>query len=179
MPFLLHCPKIGIPITSKTNNSSVHQMVCMNISTIQWHTLNLWVKFEIIPSWLIDMRNQFVFVWLVDLTQEECEQVSFKQVTDWNERTEYWMWMILTIITSLHQAWLTYFWRRAKDYGIEVEIADERLKYWIRHSRLYPTNRDAIDGTLCCCRDRLCICFGFVNISISCFVYSYAGGWWA
>lgn len=29
-----------------------------------------------------------------------------------------------------------------------MEKADERLKYWIRQSRLYPTNRDAIDGAL-------------------------------
>ncbi|KAK4282847.1 hypothetical protein QN277_014174 [Acacia crassicarpa] len=34
---------------------------------------------------------------------------------------------------SFKQAWLTYIWRRAKNHGIEPDIADERLQYWIDH----------------------------------------------
>ncbi|KAK3140727.1 hypothetical protein QOZ80_5AG0404950 [Eleusine coracana subsp. coracana] len=32
------------------------------------------------------------------------------------------------------QAWLTYFWRRAKSHDIEEDIADERLQFWIEQS---------------------------------------------
>ncbi|KAK4413551.1 Coiled-coil domain-containing protein SCD2 [Sesamum alatum] len=43
------------------------------------------------------------------------------------------------------EAWLTYFWRRAKAYGIEEEIANKRLKFWISRSGQSPTSHDAID----------------------------------
>ncbi|XP_051122075.1 coiled-coil domain-containing protein SCD2 [Andrographis paniculata] len=56
-----------------------------------------------------------------DLSPEESEDVLFKQ------------------------AWLTYFWTRAKAYGIEEEIANERLKHWIDRYGQFPTSHDAID----------------------------------
>ncbi|OVA04372.1 hypothetical protein BVC80_1395g89 [Macleaya cordata] len=43
------------------------------------------------------------------------------------------------------QAWLTYFWRRAKDHGLEQDIVDERLQYWISQSTRTPTSHDAVD----------------------------------
>ncbi|KAL3655937.1 hypothetical protein CASFOL_000333 [Castilleja foliolosa] len=43
------------------------------------------------------------------------------------------------------EAWLTYFWRRATAYGIEEEIANERLKFWISRSGQSPTSHDAVD----------------------------------
>lgn len=43
------------------------------------------------------------------------------------------------------EAWLTYFWRRAKAYGIEEETANKRLKFWISRSGQSPTSHDAID----------------------------------
>ncbi|KAL7094081.1 hypothetical protein ACP275_11G079300 [Erythranthe tilingii] len=43
------------------------------------------------------------------------------------------------------EAWLMYFWRRAKAYGIEEEIANERLKFWIGRSGQSPTSHDAVD----------------------------------
>ncbi|XP_062084588.1 coiled-coil domain-containing protein SCD2-like [Humulus lupulus] len=43
------------------------------------------------------------------------------------------------------QAWLTYFWRRAKDHGVEPDIAEERLQYWIDHDTKSPTSQDAVD----------------------------------
>ncbi|PON73960.1 Coiled-coil domain-containing protein SCD [Parasponia andersonii] len=43
------------------------------------------------------------------------------------------------------QAWLTYFWRRAKDHGVEPDIAEERLQYWIDHDSKPPTSHDAVD----------------------------------
>eukprot|EP00250_Pteridium_aquilinum_P017621 c23709_g1_i1 orf=14-1654(-) len=43
------------------------------------------------------------------------------------------------------QAWLVYFWRRAKTSGVEEDIADERLQYWISRSSQSPTFQDAVD----------------------------------
>ncbi|XAR67850.1 hypothetical protein NMG60_11002777 [Bertholletia excelsa] len=47
------------------------------------------------------------------------------------------------------QAWLTYFWRRAKAHGVEEDITDERLQFWINHSRQSPTSHDAVDVERC------------------------------
>ncbi|XP_058076591.1 coiled-coil domain-containing protein SCD2-like isoform X2 [Magnolia sinica] len=55
-----------------------------------------------------------------ELSQEESEDVHFKQ------------------------AWLTYFWRRAKSHGLEEDIADERLQFWINQSSQPPTSHDAV-----------------------------------
>ncbi|KAH7664036.1 Tropomyosin domain-containing protein [Dioscorea alata] len=43
------------------------------------------------------------------------------------------------------QAWLTYFWRRAKGHGVEEDIAEDRLQFWISHSGQSPTSHDAVD----------------------------------
>ncbi|KAG6708962.1 hypothetical protein I3842_06G108600 [Carya illinoinensis] len=43
------------------------------------------------------------------------------------------------------EAWLTYFWRRAKTHGIEENIAKERLQFWISRSGHSPTSHDAVD----------------------------------
>ncbi|KAH9329275.1 hypothetical protein KI387_001383, partial [Taxus chinensis] len=56
-----------------------------------------------------------------ELSQEEVEDVQFKQ------------------------AWLIYFWRRAKNHGVEEDVADERLQYWIGRSNQSPTSHDAVD----------------------------------
>ncbi|XP_066307893.1 coiled-coil domain-containing protein SCD2-like [Miscanthus floridulus] len=56
-----------------------------------------------------------------DLSPEEAEDVSFKQ------------------------AWLIYFWRRAKTYGVEEDIADDRLQFWIGRNAQAPNSHDAID----------------------------------
>ena len=45
------------------------------------------------------------------------------------------------------QAWILYFWRRAKSSGVEEDIADERLQYWISRNSQTPTFHDAVDGT--------------------------------
>ncbi|KAL6840971.1 hypothetical protein ACP4OV_029231 [Aristida adscensionis] len=37
------------------------------------------------------------------------------------------------------QAWLTYFWRRAKTHDVEEDIADERLQFWIEQIN-HPVN---------------------------------------
>ncbi|KHN27159.1 hypothetical protein glysoja_032927 [Glycine soja] len=44
------------------------------------------------------------------------------------------------------EAWLTYFWRRAKAHGIEEDIAKERLRFWIGRSGHSPTSHDAVDA---------------------------------
>lgn len=46
------------------------------------------------------------------------------------------------------QAWLTYFWRRAKNHGVEDDIAEERLQFWISHTGQSPTSHDAVDGEI-------------------------------
>ncbi|KAL7239368.1 hypothetical protein ACSBR2_005303 [Camellia fascicularis] len=56
-----------------------------------------------------------------ELSQEESDDVLFKQ------------------------AWLTYFWRRAKNHGLEPDIAEERLQFWINHGTQSPTSTDAVD----------------------------------
>ncbi|KAH6824270.1 coiled-coil protein [Perilla frutescens var. hirtella] len=56
-----------------------------------------------------------------ELSQEECEDVLFKE------------------------AWLTYFWRRAKVHAVEEDIAEERLQLWINRSGQTPTSHDAVD----------------------------------
>ncbi|KAE8690788.1 Coiled-coil domain-containing protein SCD2 [Hibiscus syriacus] len=44
------------------------------------------------------------------------------------------------------EAWLTYFWRRAKSHGIEEDTAKERLKFWISRSAHSPSSHDAVDA---------------------------------
>uniref|UniRef100_A0A2P2L6V0 Coiled-coil domain-containing protein SCD2 n=1 Tax=Rhizophora mucronata TaxID=61149 RepID=A0A2P2L6V0_RHIMU len=43
------------------------------------------------------------------------------------------------------EAWLTYFWGRAKLHGVEDDIAEERLQFWISRSGQSPTSHDAVD----------------------------------
>ncbi|CAN0929162.1 Coiled-coil domain-containing protein SCD2 [Linum grandiflorum] len=43
------------------------------------------------------------------------------------------------------EAWLTYFWGRAKANGVEEEIAKQRLQFWINRSRHSPSSHDAVD----------------------------------
>ncbi|KAL0399556.1 UNVERIFIED_CONTAM: Coiled-coil domain-containing protein SCD2 [Sesamum radiatum] len=45
----------------------------------------------------------------------------------------------------LKQAWLTYFWRRAKNQGVEADVAEERLQFWINQGNKPPTSHDAVD----------------------------------
>ncbi|TQD77943.1 hypothetical protein C1H46_036476 [Malus baccata] len=61
------------------------------------------------------------FMEAIELSPEESEDVLFKE------------------------AWLTYFWRRAKVLGIEEDIAKERVQFWINRSRHAPTSHDAVD----------------------------------
>ncbi|WVZ51523.1 hypothetical protein U9M48_002663, partial [Paspalum notatum var. saurae] len=56
-----------------------------------------------------------------DLSKEEEEDVQFKQ------------------------AWLIYFWRRAKTHNVEDDIAEERLQMWIDRHGQQPTSHDAVD----------------------------------
>ncbi|XP_044374183.1 coiled-coil domain-containing protein SCD2 [Triticum aestivum] len=56
-----------------------------------------------------------------DLSKEEEEDVLFKQ------------------------AWLMYFWRRAKIHNVEEDIAEERLQMWVDRHGQQPTSHDAVD----------------------------------
>ncbi|CAK7336810.1 unnamed protein product [Dovyalis caffra] len=42
-------------------------------------------------------------------------------------------------------AWLTYYWRRALVHGVEEDIAEDRLQFWISRSGQSPTSHDAVD----------------------------------
>lgn len=46
------------------------------------------------------------------------------------------------------QAWLMYFWGRAKLHGVEDDIAEERVQLWISRSsgKSQTTSHDALDG---------------------------------
>ncbi|XP_015164446.1 coiled-coil domain-containing protein SCD2-like [Solanum tuberosum] len=55
-----------------------------------------------------------------ELSPEESEDVQFKQ------------------------AWLTYFWRRAKNHEVEADIAEERLQFWIDQGGKPFTSHDAV-----------------------------------
>ncbi|OIW19929.1 hypothetical protein TanjilG_30843 [Lupinus angustifolius] len=46
------------------------------------------------------------------------------------------------------EAWLIYFWRRALFHGVEEDIAEERLQFWIARNGQRPTSHDAVDGEL-------------------------------
>ncbi|XP_058102979.1 coiled-coil domain-containing protein SCD2 [Magnolia sinica] len=61
------------------------------------------------------------FLEAFELNHEEAEDVLFKQ------------------------AWLTYFWRRAKAHGVEEDVAEERLEFWIGRSGQPPTSHDSVD----------------------------------
>ncbi|KAL3818487.1 hypothetical protein ACJIZ3_004392 [Penstemon smallii] len=43
------------------------------------------------------------------------------------------------------EAWLIYFWRRAKVHNVEEDIAEERLQFWISRSGQSPTSHAAVD----------------------------------
>ena len=43
------------------------------------------------------------------------------------------------------QAWLVYFWRRAKTNGLEVDRAENCIQFWISRSILQTTVRDLVD----------------------------------
>ncbi|XP_008662961.3 coiled-coil domain-containing protein SCD2 isoform X2 [Zea mays] len=43
------------------------------------------------------------------------------------------------------QAWLTYFWRRAKNHNIEEDIADEKLQFWIEQINYPVTTSEVVE----------------------------------
>ncbi|GLT48060.1 hypothetical protein SLA2020_217020 [Shorea laevis] len=69
----------------------------------------------------IKLPHEVKFMEAFELSPEESEDVLFKE------------------------AWLTYFWRRAKAYGIEEDIAKQRLQFWISRSGHSPSSHDVVD----------------------------------
>ncbi|KAL1201201.1 Coiled-coil domain-containing protein SCD2 [Cardamine amara subsp. amara] len=43
------------------------------------------------------------------------------------------------------EAWLLYFWKRAKIHGVESDIAEERLQFWINRLGQQTYSHDAVD----------------------------------
>ncbi|KAL8139105.1 hypothetical protein V2J09_005106 [Rumex salicifolius] len=66
-------------------------------------------------------RADLKFMEAFELNEEESDDVLFKQ------------------------AWLTYFWNRARNHGVEVDIAEERLQIWVSRSGQSPSSHDAVD----------------------------------
>ena len=55
-----------------------------------------------------------------------------------------WSWLLQFHII---QAWLMYFWGRAKLLGVEEDIAEERVQLWISRSNgKSTTSHDSLDG---------------------------------
>ncbi|CAB77988.1 hypothetical protein [Arabidopsis thaliana] len=75
-------------------------------------------KFFVSDEVKMPMDGQFE---AFELSDEEVEDVNFKQ------------------------AWLSYFWRRAKNHEIESDLVDERLQYWINQGTRSATSQDAVD----------------------------------
>ncbi|CAM6026903.1 unnamed protein product [Sphagnum balticum] len=82
---------------------------------------SLKVEDAVVLSMARSRRVSFIQVGLSHLSAEEVEDVQFKQ------------------------AWLIYFWRRAKNHDVEVDIADERLEFWVTRSNQQPTSQDVVD----------------------------------
>ncbi|KAF7123340.1 hypothetical protein RHSIM_Rhsim12G0180400 [Rhododendron simsii] len=78
---------------------------------------NLVQQFPSDPKSSVNPKSMEAF----ELSSEELQDVSFKQ------------------------AWLIYFWRRAKTHGVEEDIAEDRLQFWISRSGQSPTSHDAVD----------------------------------
>lgn len=55
--------------------------------------------------------------------------------------------MVLIATITVKQAWLMYFWGRAKLLGVEEDIAEERVQLWIsRGNGKSTTSHDSLDG---------------------------------
>ncbi|KAJ8432795.1 hypothetical protein Cgig2_015588 [Carnegiea gigantea] len=69
-----------------------------------------------------NMAGDPMFVDSFELSQEESNDVRFKE------------------------AWLTYFWKRARDHQVGEDMAEERLRLWTSRIGESPTVQDAVDA---------------------------------
>ncbi|KAG6395785.1 hypothetical protein SASPL_141912 [Salvia splendens] len=76
------------------------------------------------------------------LSLDECEDVLLKQIND------HMVWLIESNMLIFVVFKALYFWRRAKTLGLEPDIADYRLQFWINQENRLPNSHDAVDGTL-------------------------------
>lgn len=100
-----------------------------------------------------------------ELGEAEQEDVAFKQVLSHHQIHVYpdfsclerhiEQWNIhgfqskysLDCYNYIMQAWLMYFWGRAKLLGVEEDIAEERVQLWISRSNgKSTTSHDSLDG---------------------------------
>ena len=78
----------------------------------------------------------------------------FKQVLlhySYTLKTSFNITPLANTISFLMKAWLTYFWRRAKNHELEPDLAEERLQFWINNSNNTSrslTSHDAVDGNV-------------------------------
>ncbi|CAA7031536.1 unnamed protein product [Microthlaspi erraticum] len=90
-------------------------------------------------AWLWDLMSVAT---TPELSPEESEDILFKDVQNHNLFLAFSHGLVLVLLPS---AWLTYFWRRALSLGIEVDIARQRLRFWIGRSAHSPSSHDAME----------------------------------
>ncbi|KAJ3669652.1 hypothetical protein LUZ60_011602 [Juncus effusus] len=73
------------------------------------------------------------FSGLTPIAEGQCPRFKFDLIGEEKEDVQF------------KQAWLAYYWRRASNHGIEDDIADERLQFWIEQANHSPTIQDALE----------------------------------
>ncbi|KAG6686123.1 hypothetical protein I3842_11G001300 [Carya illinoinensis] len=111
--------KLVRDISDLTGEGNIESMLSVEMGLRELASLK--VEDAVVLALAQQRRLNLVRQYSLELSEEEAEDVLFKE------------------------AWLTYFWRRAKAHGVEEDIAEERLQFWITRSGQSPTSHDAVD----------------------------------
>ncbi|KAJ9559488.1 hypothetical protein OSB04_004648 [Centaurea solstitialis] len=111
--------KLVRDINDLTGEGNIESMLSVEMGLREMASLK--VEDAVVLALAQHRRPNLVRQSVFELSLEEAEDVSFKE------------------------AWLTYFWRRAKVHGVEEDIAEDRLHFWISRSATSPTSHDAVD----------------------------------
>ncbi|KAK9995291.1 hypothetical protein SO802_019977 [Lithocarpus litseifolius] len=111
--------KLVRDISDLTGEGNIETMLSVEMGLRELASLK--VEDAVVLALALHRRPNLVRQSSLELSEEETEDVQFKE------------------------AWLTYFWRRAKVHGVEEDIAEERLQFWINRSGQQPTSHDAVD----------------------------------
>ncbi|KAF5476490.1 hypothetical protein F2P56_003241 [Juglans regia] len=111
--------KLVRDISDLTGEGNIESMLSVEMGLRELASLK--VEDAVVLALAQHRRLNLVRQYSLELSEEEAEDVLFKE------------------------AWLTYFWRRAKAHGVEEDIAEDRLQFWISRSGQSPTSHDAVD----------------------------------
>ncbi|GFZ03938.1 hypothetical protein Acr_16g0005620 [Actinidia rufa] len=111
--------KLVRDLNDLTGEGNIESMLSVEMGLRELASLK--VEDAVVLAFAQSRRPNLVRQFSSELSPEESEDVHFKQ------------------------AWLTYFWRRAKAHGVEEDIAEERLQSWISRTGRSPTSHDAVD----------------------------------